>query len=72
LHLEFVVPLFLVAEVVHRARSRELRAAAVVGGAIALAATSLPMHSGLIVAIAAGIAAAVAIERLAPAEGSTP
>ncbi len=71
LHLEFVVPLYLVAQVVrHGNRSREARAAAVVGGAVAIAGMDLPISSGLIVAIVAGIAAAVATDRLARAQGT--
>ena len=71
LHLEFVVPLYLVAQVVrHGNRSRGARAAAVVGGAVAIAGMDLPISSGLIVAIVAGIAAAVATDRLARAQGT--
>jgi len=69
LHVEFAIPLFLVAQVVHHADNRGARAAAVVAGAAAVAGVSLPLHSGLVVAIAVGIAAALVTDRLARTQG---
>lgn len=61
--LALVVPLYLIAEVVRTATTRPAVAAAVVGAAVGLAGTALPFHSGVAVAIAAGVAAATAVER---------
>ncbi len=69
LHVEFAIPLFLVAQVVHHADNRGARAAAVVASAVAVAGVSLPLHSGLIVAIVVGIAAALVTDRLARTQG---
>jgi predicted branched-subunit amino acid permease len=63
LGLEFVIPLFLLAEVVHAARSRPSIVAAVGGGIVALGGGSLPLHSGLLAAVLVGVAGAVASER---------
>ena len=63
LHLEYAVPLFLVAEVVNHARTRPSVAAAAVGAAVAVAGSSLPFHSGPLAGIACGIVAAYAMDR---------
>lgn len=63
LGLDHAVPLFLLAELVHATRSRPGLAAAGLGGIVAVAGTNLPLHSGLLVAIAAGVGAGVAVER---------
>jgi predicted branched-subunit amino acid permease len=57
LHLEFVIPLFLVGQVVPKLRATTTRRAALTAAAVALLAFSAPMHLGVAVAIAAGIAA---------------
>lgn len=72
MHLEHVVPLFLVAQVVHSANNRPACYAAAVGALVALVGQSLPMHSGIIVAIAAGLVAAALTERAATSERSRP
>ncbi|MGH3330601.1 MAG: AzlC family ABC transporter permease [Nocardioidaceae bacterium] len=55
--LAFVVPLYLVAQLVPRAKDGAARTAVAVGAATAAATTTLPLHLGLPVAIVAGIAA---------------
>lgn len=63
LHLEYAVPLFLVAEVAHGARTHPARTAAAVGALTAIAGTGLPLHAGPLLGIVAGIAAACAVDR---------
>jgi predicted branched-subunit amino acid permease len=63
LPVQVVVPLFLVAEIVQAVRSAPALTAAVVAGVVALAGRGLPMHSGLLVAVVAGVASAVIVER---------
>ena len=63
LPLDHAVPLFLLAEAVQAMRTRPALAAAVVGGAVAVAGTHLPLHSGLLVAVVAGVAGATMFER---------
>jgi predicted branched-subunit amino acid permease len=57
LRLEFVIPLFLVGEVVPKLAHRATRRAALTAGGVAAVATAIPLHLGLIVAIVAGLAA---------------
>lgn len=57
LRLEFVVPLFLVGEVVPRLTGTAARRAAVTAAAVAAVSGAMPLHLGLVVAMAAGIAA---------------
>jgi predicted branched-subunit amino acid permease len=57
LHLEFIVPLYLIGEIVPKARQPRARRAVVVAAAVALAGLAAPMHLGIAVAIVAGIAA---------------
>lgn len=45
-------------------RDRPSWAAALVGGGVAIAAHALPLRLGLITAVVAGVAAAVAVQRL--------
>jgi predicted branched-subunit amino acid permease len=61
LGLGAIVPIFLVADVAPRLRSAPTIAAAGVAGAVAVLTRGLPHHSGLVIAIAAGVAVAVAI-----------
>ena len=63
LHLEFVVPLFLAGEVVHRVRDAATLHAALVAGLVATAALSMPLRLGPVVAITAGVAAGLLSER---------
>lgn len=63
LPLGHLVTLFLIAEVVRAIDSRPALTAALVGGAVAVAGGTLPLHSGLLVAAVTGVATAAAIER---------
>ena len=55
--LDFVIPLFLAGEVAARLNNHATRRAVAVAVAIAVGAVSAPMHSGVMLAIAAGVAA---------------
>ena len=55
LHLEFVIPLFLVGEVVTRLTSPAMRRAAFTAAAVAVVGYSAPLHLGPVAAIALGI-----------------
>ena len=59
LHLEFVLPLFLLGEVVSRFRGRATRLAVAVAAALGLAGTWVPLHLGALLAIGGGVAAAL-------------
>jgi predicted branched-subunit amino acid permease len=61
LHLEFLVPLYLVGQVVPRLASASTRRAAVVAAAVAVLAVAAPMHLGIPVAIVAGITTGLAL-----------
>ena len=65
LHLEFVVPLFLAGEVVHRIRDAAVFHAALMSALVALVAVSMPLRLGPVTAITAGIAAGLLSERRA-------
>jgi predicted branched-subunit amino acid permease len=56
LHLEFVVPLFLVGEVAVRLTTPAMRRAALTAAAVAVAGYAAPLHAGVVAAIALGIA----------------
>jgi predicted branched-subunit amino acid permease len=56
-HLEFVVPLFLVGEVAVRLTSRAMRRAACTAATVAVVAAAAPLHAGVVAAIALGITA---------------
>jgi predicted branched-subunit amino acid permease len=60
LHLEFVIPLFLVGEVVVRLNTPAMRRASLTAVAVAVLAFSAPLHLGLVGAIVAGIVAGLA------------
>jgi branched chain amino acid efflux pump len=60
LHLEFVIPLFLVGEVVVRLTTPALRRASMMAVAVAVLGFSAPLHLGLVGAIVAGIGAGLA------------
>jgi predicted branched-subunit amino acid permease len=59
-HLEFVIPLFLVGEVVVRLTTPALRRAALTAVSVAVLAFSAPLHLGLVGAIIAGMGAGLA------------
>jgi predicted branched-subunit amino acid permease len=63
LHLEFVIPLFLVGEVVVRLGTPAIRRASLTAVAVAVAGYSAPLHVGLVGAIVAGIAVGLATPR---------
>ncbi|NED98138.1 branched-chain amino acid ABC transporter permease [Phytoactinopolyspora alkaliphila] len=57
LRLEFVIPLFLVGEVVPKLAARATRRAALSASGVAVLAMAVPLHLGLVIAIIAGLAA---------------
>jgi predicted branched-subunit amino acid permease len=61
LHLEFLVPLYLIGQVVPRLASASTRRAAAIAAAAAVLAETAPMHLGIPVAIVAGITAGLAL-----------
>ncbi|HEY2812257.1 MAG TPA: AzlC family ABC transporter permease [Acidimicrobiales bacterium] len=63
LQLEMVIPLFLTGEVVHRLRDKPTTCAAVAAAVVAVLATPVPLHLGPIVAIAAGVAVGLYMDR---------
>ncbi|HSJ91696.1 MAG TPA: AzlC family ABC transporter permease [Ilumatobacter sp.] len=63
LPLQYAVPLFLLAEVVQVVRTRPGLTAAVVAGTVAAFGTNLPLHSGLLLAVVAGVTGASAVDR---------
>jgi predicted branched-subunit amino acid permease len=61
-HLEMVIPLFLIGELVPRLDDRTARRAAAAAAALALASQGFPLHLGALVAIVGGLAVALANE----------
>ena len=59
LRLEFLIPLFLIGEVVPKLRQVATRRAVLVAAVVALAGLGVPMHLGIAIGIVAGIAAGV-------------
>jgi predicted branched-subunit amino acid permease len=57
LQLEFLIPLFLIGEVVPKLRQFATRRTALVAAAVAVACLNVPMHLGIAIGIVAGIAA---------------
>lgn len=57
LHLEFVIPLFLIGEIVPRLGSPAARRAVVTAVIVALAALAVPLHLGVAIAVVAGLIA---------------
>jgi predicted branched-subunit amino acid permease len=57
LHLEFLVPLFLVSELLPKMRQAVTRKVALISGATALACLTAPMHLGIAIAIVVGVVA---------------
>ena len=72
LHLEFVIPLFLVGEAVPKLAHRALRRAVLAAATVALLALSAPLHLGIALAIAAGIAAGLTARPAGPAQPIRP
>jgi len=60
LRLEFLIPLFLIGEIVPKLRQVATRRAVLVAAAVAVACLSVPMHLGIAIGIVAGIAAGTA------------
>ena len=71
LHLDFLIPLFLVGQVVRKLGGPATRRAALTAAAVAVPAMAAPVHLGVAVATVAGIAAGLA-GRTAPAGGRRP
>lgn len=63
LHLELLIPLYLIGEIVPKLRKVDTRIAALVSGGVALALLSVPMHLGIAIGIVAGIAASLLANR---------
>src|SRR5262245_13371559 len=68
LHLEFVIPLYLVGEVVPRLADPAMRRTIFAALAVALIAFAAPLHLGVALAIAAGITAGLALRPVARVE----
>ena len=69
LHLEFVIPLFLVGEVVPKLTDPALRRTIFAASAVAILALAAPLHLGIALAIVAGITAGLTarpVDRLEP------
>ncbi len=62
-HLEMVIPLFLLGELVPRLDGRAGRAAAAAAAGLALLTQGLPLHLGALVAILGGLGVAILSER---------
>jgi predicted branched-subunit amino acid permease len=62
LHLEFVIPLYLVGEIVPKLGDRATRRAALTAAAVAVVAISAPLHLGVVLAILAGLGAALTVK----------
>lgn len=67
--LEFAVPLIFLALLVPAIEDRQTGLAAVVGGAVAVAGTGLPLNLGLLVGASGGIAAGLGADRLGERDG---
>ncbi len=59
LHLDMVIPLYLVGEVMRKAGDQASRRAALAAGGVAVAAFAVPLHLGMLLAIIAGLAFAI-------------
>lgn len=59
LRLDFVIPLFLLGEVVRRATTRAAQRGVLLAVVLAVACTQLPLHTGVLAAIAGGTVAAL-------------
>lgn len=61
LHLEFVIPLYLIGEIVPKLRGAATRRTVVAATVAAVAAFVVPLHLGVVIAILAGLAAGLTI-----------
>jgi len=66
LHLEFVIPLYLVGQAISKAADPALRRAIFVAAGVALLALTAPLQLGIAVAIAAGVAAGLTARPAGP------
>jgi predicted branched-subunit amino acid permease len=66
LQLEYAIPLFLLAELGRSVRGRPALTAAAVGALVAVVGSGLPLHTGPLLGIAAGIGAACLTEGRLP------
>jgi predicted branched-subunit amino acid permease len=57
LHLEFVIPLYLVGEIVPKLSSPAARTTVVTAAVVALVALAAPLHLGVAIAVVAGLTA---------------
>lgn len=62
LHLEFVIPLYLIGEISRRLSDSAARWAALTAAAVAVLAFAMPFHLGVLLAIVAGLAAGLKAE----------
>ena len=62
MHLEFVIPLFLVGEVTRRLTSPAVRRAGLTAAAVAVVGYAAPLHLGVVAAIAVGMVAGLLTE----------
>jgi predicted branched-subunit amino acid permease len=72
LHLEFVLPLFLIGEAVPKLANPAQRRAIFAAATVALLALSAPLQLGIALAIAAGITAGLTVRPDAPAHSPHP
>jgi predicted branched-subunit amino acid permease len=63
LHLEFVIPLYLVGEIVPRLGSPATRRAVGAAAVVAVAALAAPLHLGVAIAIVVGLAAGLTVRQ---------
>ena len=63
LHLEFLIPLYLIGEIVPRLGTPAVRRSVGVAAAVALAAFAAPLHLGVAMAIFAGLAVGLNVRR---------
>jgi predicted branched-subunit amino acid permease len=72
LHLEFVIPLYLVGQAISRLADPALRRAVFAAAAVALLALPAPLQLGIALAIAAGITAGLTVRPDEPGQSSRP
>ena len=61
--IEWILPLFVLAELVQRLRTPSMIAAGAAGGGAAFLTSALPMNGGVLVAILSAAAVGIAMER---------
>jgi len=72
LHLEFVIPLYLVGQAVSKLADPALRRAILVAGGVALLALTAPLQLGIALGIAAGVVAGLTARPAGPARSIHP